>query len=226
MTAARPGSTTGIGDRLRAFGIIPVVEIDDADRALALAQALEEGGLPIIEVTFRTEAAADAIRRIARGAPDIYLIAGTITSTRQADVALDAGADMLVSPGLNREVVEHASKIGLPMMPGVCTPSEVEAAMSLGLTAVKVFPIEPIGGLRYLKALAAPYPEMSWNPTGGITLESLAGYLGVKSVLACGGSWVAPRNDVAAGRYDAITARAAAAVDLVRGARASREGMR
>ncbi len=225
MTAAGPGSTTGFNDRLRAFGIIPVVEIDDADHALALAQALEEGGLPIIEVTFRTEAAADAIRRIARGAPDIYLIAGTITSTRQADVALDSGADMLVSPGLNREVVEHASKIGLPMMPGVCTPSEVEAAMSLGLTAVKLFPIEPIGGLRYLKALAAPYPAMSWNPTGGITLEALAGYLGVKSVLACGGSWVAPRADVAAGRYDAIAARAAAAVDLVRTARASREGM-
>jgi 2-dehydro-3-deoxyphosphogluconate aldolase/(4S)-4-hydroxy-2-oxoglutarate aldolase len=225
MTGAGPGSTPGFNDRLRGFGIIPVVEIDDADHALALAQALEEGGLPIIEVTFRTDAAADAIRRIARGAPDIYLIAGTITSTRQADVALDSGADMLVSPGLNREVVEHASKIGLPMMPGVCTPSEVEAAMSLGLTAVKLFPIEPIGGLRYLKALAAPYPAMSWNPTGGITLEALAGYLGVKSVLACGGSWVAPRADVAAGRYDAIAARAAAAVDLVRTARASREGM-
>jgi 2-dehydro-3-deoxyphosphogluconate aldolase/(4S)-4-hydroxy-2-oxoglutarate aldolase len=112
------------------------------------------------------------------------------------------------------------------MMPGVCTPSEVEAALSLGLVAVKLFPIEPIGGLRYLKALAAPYPAMTWNPTGGITAETLPGYLAVESVLACGGSWVAPRADIAAGRFDEIAARAAAVVEIVRLVRATERGAR
>jgi 2-dehydro-3-deoxyphosphogluconate aldolase/(4S)-4-hydroxy-2-oxoglutarate aldolase len=220
------GEPAGFADRLRSAGVIPVVEIDDPGHAVALAQALEAGGLPIIEVTFRTEAAAESLRRIAREAPRVFLVAGTVTSTHQADVALAAGVDLLVAPGLNRDVVEHALRIGLPMLPGVCTPSEVEAAMSLGLAAVKVFPIEPIGGLRYLKALAAPYPSMTWNPTGGITTESLPGYLAVASVLSCGGSWIAPRADIASGRFDEIAARAAAAVEIVRGLRASLGGGR
>jgi 2-dehydro-3-deoxyphosphogluconate aldolase/(4S)-4-hydroxy-2-oxoglutarate aldolase len=111
-------------------------------------------------------------------------------------------------------------RIGIPMLPGVCTPTEVDAAASLGLSAVKLFPIEPIGGVRYLRALAGPFPAMSWAPTGGITPEALPGYLGVKSVLACGGSWVAPRADIAAGRFEEISARAATAVEIVRLARA------
>lgn len=223
LSAQQPGRTPAtVTDRLRSAGVIPVVEIDDPGRAVAVAQALEAGGLPIIEVTFRTEAAAESLRRIARDAPRIFLIAGTVTSTHQADIALDAGVDMLVAPGLNRDVVEHALRIGLPMMPGVCTPTEVEAAMSLGLAAVKLFPIEPIGGLRYLRALTAPYPGMRWNPTGGITAETLVGYLTIESVLACGGSWVAPRADIAAGRFEEIAARAAAAVEIVRAIRASR----
>ncbi len=226
MTAADSGRTSAGGDLLRSFGVIPVVEISDAGRAVDLAQALLAGGLPVVEVTFRTDAAAEALRAIAHNAPQVYLIAGTVTTIRQADVALDAGANLVVSPGLNRDVVEHAARIGIPMMPGVCTPSEVEAAMALGLVAVKLFPIEPVGGLRYLRALAAPYPAMAWNPTGGITPETLPGYLAVKSVLACGGSWVAPRDDVAAGQFEAISARAAAAVDLVRKARAGDEGGR
>jgi 2-dehydro-3-deoxyphosphogluconate aldolase/(4S)-4-hydroxy-2-oxoglutarate aldolase len=204
--------------------VIPVVEIEDDERAVALAQALEAGGLPIVEVTFRTEAAANALRLIARDAPHVFLIAGTVTSTRLADIALDSGAKMLVAPGFNRAVVEHSWRIGLPMMPGVCTPSEVEAAMSLGLETVKLFPIEPIGGLRYLRALAAPYPAMTWGPTGGITVETLPGYLSVASVLSCGGSWVAPRADVAAGRFEEISARAAAVVEIVRRVRAGEGG--
>jgi 2-dehydro-3-deoxyphosphogluconate aldolase/(4S)-4-hydroxy-2-oxoglutarate aldolase len=220
------GAPAGFAERLRAAGVVPVVEVEDAGRAVALAQALEAGGLPIVEVTFRTEAAADALRQIARDAPHVFLIAGTVTSTRQADIALEAGVKMLVAPGLNRAVVEHARRIGLPMMPGVCTPSEVEAAISLGLAAVKLFPIEPIGGLRYLRAIAAPYPAMTWNPTGGITAETLPGYLAVESVLACGGSWVAPRADIAAGRFEEIAARAAAVVEIVRRVRAGQGGTR
>jgi 2-dehydro-3-deoxyphosphogluconate aldolase/(4S)-4-hydroxy-2-oxoglutarate aldolase len=204
--------------------VIPVVEIEDDGHAVALAQALEAGGLPLVEVTFRTEAAANALRLIARDAPNVFLIAGTVTSTRLADIALDSGAKMLVAPGFNRAVVEHSWRIGLPMMPGVCTPSEVEAAMSLGLETVKLFPIEPIGGLRYLRALAAPYPAMTWGPTGGITVETLPGYLSVASVLSCGGSWVAPRADVAAGRFEEIAVRAAAVVEIVRRVRAGEGG--
>jgi 2-dehydro-3-deoxyphosphogluconate aldolase/(4S)-4-hydroxy-2-oxoglutarate aldolase len=224
--ASAGGVRAGFADRLRAAGVVPVAEVEDAGRAVALAQALEAGGLPIVEVTFRTEAAAETLRQIAREAPRVFLIAGTVTSTRQADIALDAGVELLVAPGLNRAVVEHAGRIGLPMMPGVCTPSEVEAALSLGLVAVKLFPIEPIGGLRYLRALAAPYPAMTWNPTGGITAETLPGYLAVESVLACGGSWVAPRADIAAGRFDEIAARAAAVVEIVRLVRAAEGGAR
>ncbi len=227
MAAIVPGSggaAVTFADRLRAAGVVPVVEVEDAGRAVALAQALEAGGLPIVEVTFRTEAAAEALRRVARDAPGVFLIAGTVTSTRQADVAFDAGARLLVAPGLNRAVVEYAGRLGVPMMPGVCTPSEVEAAISLGIRAVKLFPIEPIGGLPYLRALAAPYSTMAWNPTGGITAASLPGYLAIESVLACGGSWVAPRADVAAGRFDEIAARAAAAVGIVRRIRAGQGG--
>ena len=209
-------------DRLRAAGVLPVVEIEDDGLAVDLAQALEAGGLPIVEVTFRTDSAANALRLIARAAPRVLLIAGTVTSSRQADIARDAGAMMLVAPGLNRAVVEHAMRIGIPILPGVCTPSEVDAAMSLGLVAVKLFPIEPIGGVRYLKALAGPFPTMKWAPTGGITAEALPGYLSIESVLACGGSWVAPRADIAAGRFDEISARAAAAVEIVRRARAGK----
>jgi 2-dehydro-3-deoxyphosphogluconate aldolase / (4S)-4-hydroxy-2-oxoglutarate aldolase len=214
-----PTSPSDDTEQLRAAGVVPVVEVEDAGRAVALAQALEAGGLPIVEVTFRTDAAAAAIERIARDVPGVFLIAGTVLSTRQADVALDAGARMLVAPGFNPAVVEHARRIGLPMLPGVCTPSEVEAALSLGLTAVKLFPIEPIGGVRYLRALAGPYGRMLWNPTGGITADRLQDYLAVTSVLACGGSWVAPRADIAGGRFEAITARAAEAVQTVRRAR-------
>lgn len=228
MTAFQSSGSVpaGVLDRLRAAGVIPVVEIEDDERAVALAQALEAGGLPIVEVTFRTEAAANALRLIARAAPRVFLIAGTVTSTRQADIALDAGVKMLVAPGLNRALVEHARRIGLPMMLGVLTPSEVEAALSLGLAAVKLFPIEPIGGLRYLRALAAPYPAMTWAPTGGITAETLPGYLAFEPVLACGGSWLAPRADIAAGRFEEISARAAAVVEIVRRVRAGAGGVR
>ena len=221
-----PTSPSDDAERLRAAGVVPVVEVEDAGRAVALAQALEAGGLPIVEVTFRTDAAAAAIERIARDVPGVFLIAGTVLSTRQADVALDAGARMLVAPGFNPAVVEHARRIGLPMLPGVCTPSEVEAALSLGLTAVKLFPIEPIGGVRYLRALAGPYGRMLWNPTGGITADRLQDYLAVTSVLACGGSWVAPRADIADGRFEEITARAAEAVQTVRRARTPQGGPR
>lgn len=204
---------------LAAAGVVPVVEVEDPGRAVGLAEALAAGGLPIVEVTFRTDGAAAALRRVARDVPEVFLIAGTVTSTDQADIARDAGARMLVAPGLNPAVVERARRIGLPMLPGVMTPSEVETALSLGLTAAKVFPAEPIGGARYVRALSAPYGSMRWNPTGGITRDGLADYLMIPSVLACGGSWVAPRADIADGRWDDIARRAGEAVVVVRNIR-------
>ncbi|HEX7490941.1 MAG TPA: bifunctional 4-hydroxy-2-oxoglutarate aldolase/2-dehydro-3-deoxy-phosphogluconate aldolase [Candidatus Limnocylindrales bacterium] len=225
MTAAqRPAIVpAGLVDRMRAAGLIPVIEIEDSGRALTLAQALDAGGLPIVEIVFRTDAAAEALRRIASDVPAILLIAGTVTSTHLVDVARESGASLVISPGLNLRVVEHAASIGMPMIPGTATPTEIEAAMSAGATTVKLFPIEPLGGVKYLKAVAAPYPGMTWTPTGGITAEALPGYLEIASVLACGGSWVAPRADVAAGNFEAIAARAARAVEIVRLARARRE---
>jgi 2-dehydro-3-deoxyphosphogluconate aldolase / (4S)-4-hydroxy-2-oxoglutarate aldolase len=227
MTDLRGASAGGAGgaasaavfDRLRALGIVPVVEITDASRAVDLARALVVGGAPVVEVTFRTEAAAESLRRIAREVPEVLLIAGTVSSTAQVDLARDAGAALLVAAGLNPVVVEHALRLGIPMIPGVLTPSDVEAALSLGLGAVKVFPIEPIGGVRYLRALSGPYGSMKWNPTGGITSASLPDYLKLPNVLSCGGSWIAPRADIEAGRFEEIAARAAEAVRIAREAR-------
>lgn len=215
----RPEWLGDVFDELLGMGLVPVVEITDADQAVPLAEALAEGHIRVVEVTFRTPAAEESIRRIAIHVPQLVRVAGTVTSTSQADVALDAGAELLVAPGLNREVVEHAQRLGIPMMPGVLTPSEVEAGLSLGLEMFKVFPIEPVGGVRYLKALAAPYPRVRWNPTGGVTPASLPDYLKMASVLACGGSWIAPRADIEAGRFDEIAARAAEAVRIVRDTR-------
>ncbi len=207
-------------DRLRQLGIVPVVEIADADRAVPLAEALAAGGLPVVEVTFRTPAAAQSLRRIAKAVPQVLLMAGTATSVEQVDLALDSGVAIVVAPGLNRGVVERAMAIGLPILPGVLTPSEVDAALALGLSAVKVFPIEPVGGISYLRALAGPFPRMRWSPTGGISADALPAYLKLPSVLSCGGSWLAPRADIEAGRFDDITARAAKAARIVRQARA------
>jgi 2-dehydro-3-deoxyphosphogluconate aldolase/(4S)-4-hydroxy-2-oxoglutarate aldolase len=213
------GQHFAVLDRVREAGVVPVVEIADADRAVPLAEALLAGGLPVVEVTFRTQSAAESLRRISRLVPRVLLIAGTVTSIEQVNVARDAGAALLIAPGLNREVVEHALGIGLPMLPGVLTPSEVGAAQSLGLSAVKVFPIEPVGGVRYLRALAGPFPEMAWSPSGGIAAATVAEYLKVPNVLACGGSWVAPRADIEAGRFAEIASRAAQAARIVKEAR-------
>jgi len=207
-------------ERIRAAGVVPVVEIEDAARAVELAEALDAGGLPIVEVTFRTDAAVAALGLIAARVPSVLLAAGTVTTTRQVEQARDAGASLLFAPGLNPRVVEHAQRLGMPMVPGVCTPSEVETALGLGVSALKLFPAGPVGGVPYLRALTAPYPTVRWNPTGGITVDSLPDYLAIPSVLACGGSWIAPRGDIAAGRFEVILARATAAVQAVRRARA------
>jgi 2-dehydro-3-deoxyphosphogluconate aldolase/(4S)-4-hydroxy-2-oxoglutarate aldolase len=201
--------------RLRAVRVVPVIVIDDARHALPLAVALTEGGLPCAEITFRTPAAAEALTRIAREQPGFLVGAGTVLSPAQADRAREAGAQFIVSPGTNPRVVEHCLSIGVPMYPGVCTPSEVEIALELGLRTVKFFPAEPMGGVKFLKAMAAPYGELTFMPTGGITRDTLAGYVRYDRVVACGGSWMAPSDWIAAGAFDRIRDETRRVVELV-----------
>jgi 2-dehydro-3-deoxyphosphogluconate aldolase/(4S)-4-hydroxy-2-oxoglutarate aldolase len=190
--------------RVAELKLIPMVVIDHADSAEPFGDALVRGGLPIAEVTFRTAAAEPVIRTLAnRG--DLIIGAGTVLTTDQADRAIDAGARFIVAPGTNPQVIEHVLKRGVPMLPGVVTPSEIELALSLGVSTLKFFPAEPMGGVATLKALAGPYRDVRFVPTGGITPEMVPSYLQLPSVIACGGSWMAPRDMLATGRFDAIT---------------------
>jgi 2-dehydro-3-deoxyphosphogluconate aldolase/(4S)-4-hydroxy-2-oxoglutarate aldolase len=190
-------------ERLAELKLIPIVVIEKAELAAPLADALVAGGLPVAEITFRTAAAEAAIRALAnRG--DILVGAGTVLSVEQADRAIDAGAKFLVAPGTNPKVIDHAQKCSIPMTPGVATPTDIELAMSLGLTTLKFFPAEQMGGIAMLKALAGPYSDVRFVPTGGITPELLPQYLKLPSVVACGGSWLAPRDLLAGGKFDAI----------------------
>jgi 2-dehydro-3-deoxyphosphogluconate aldolase/(4S)-4-hydroxy-2-oxoglutarate aldolase len=191
-------------DRLRALRVVPVIVIQSPADALPLAAALAEGGLSCAEITFRTPAGVEALTRIARERPDFLVGAGTVLTTQQADQALRAGAAFAVAPGTNPRVIEHCRDIGLPFYPGVATPSDVEVAMELGARTVKFFPAEPMGGVNFLKAMAAPYGELSFIPTGGITRDGLPGYLGFSRVVACGGSWMAPTEWIAGAAFDRI----------------------
>jgi 2-dehydro-3-deoxyphosphogluconate aldolase/(4S)-4-hydroxy-2-oxoglutarate aldolase len=203
-------------DRIAQLRLIPMIVIDKADHAGPLADALVAGGLPVVEITFRTPAAGESIRALAdRG--DILVGAGTVLSIDKADRAIDAGAQFIVSPGTNPKVVEHILHRGVSVTPGVVTPTDIELATSLGVNTVKFFPAEQMGGTATLKALAGPYPTVRFIPTGGITPELLPKYLELPSVIACGGSWMAPRELLVAGRFDAIQALVEQAGKIVAG---------
>jgi 2-dehydro-3-deoxyphosphogluconate aldolase/(4S)-4-hydroxy-2-oxoglutarate aldolase len=200
-------------DRLAAHRLVPVVVIDDASHADALAQALVDGGLPVAEVTFRTAAAQDSIRAMAdRG--DIVLGAGTVLTVEQVDQAVAAGASYVVSPGLSRAVVERCQEHGVLALPGTVTATEIQAALELGLTTVKFFPAGTSGGAPAIAALAAPFGGLSFVPTGGIGPKNLHEYLAIPSVAAVGGSWMVPRDRVKAGDFDGIRTLTAEAVAL------------
>ncbi|MFO0792414.1 MAG: bifunctional 4-hydroxy-2-oxoglutarate aldolase/2-dehydro-3-deoxy-phosphogluconate aldolase [Pirellulales bacterium] len=203
-------------DTLARLRLIPMVVMDHADHAAGFGDTLVASGLPVAEITFRTHAAERSIQVLAKRG-DLLVGAGTILTTQQADRAIDAGAQFLVSPGTNPDVVEHVVMRGVPIVPGVATPSEIEQALSLGAAALKFFPAETMGGVAALKAFAGPYPEARFLPTGGITPELLLNYLRLKNVIACGGSWLAPRDLLAAGRLDAIAALIEQAVKLLAG---------
>jgi 2-dehydro-3-deoxyphosphogluconate aldolase/(4S)-4-hydroxy-2-oxoglutarate aldolase len=190
-------------ERIAELKLVPMVVMDKAEHARGFGDALVAGGLPVAEITFRTPDAERAVRALAQRG-DLLVGAGTILTTEQADRAISAGAQFLVAPGTNPNVVEHVLKRGVTMVSGVVTPSEIERAMSLGVTTLKFFPAETMGGVATLKALAGPYPSARFIPTGGITPELLPNYLRLPSVMACGGSWLAPRELLAAGKFDAI----------------------
>jgi len=200
--------------RLADIRLVPVVRIDDAAHAPPLADALVDGGLPVLEITFRTDAAEDAIRAVG-GRSDVLVGAGTVINAEQARCALDAGARFLVAPGLDATVVATAQQAGVPCFPGVATPTDLTAAVQLGLDVVKLFPAETLGGLPMLKALAGPFPDVRFIPTGGIGPRNAAAWLALPNVLAVGGSWMAPPSSIAGGRFEEIRDLARAAIALV-----------
>ena len=202
-------------EQLAAVRLVPVIVINDVSKAVPLAKALYDGGLPCAEITFRTPQAADAIRAIANELPDMLLGAGTVLTTAQVDKALASGAKYMVAPGLNPEVVKYCQSLNVPMLPGVCTPSEVEQGLALGLSALKFFPAEAAGGVNMLKSLAGPYGGVKFMPTGGITQTNLKTYLSIKSVFACGGSWMVKDDLIAAGDFAKITELTREAVNTV-----------
>jgi 2-dehydro-3-deoxyphosphogluconate aldolase/(4S)-4-hydroxy-2-oxoglutarate aldolase len=205
-----------IADQLRQFRLVPVIVIDDPAAAPALGRALSVGGLPCAEVTFRTEGAREALARLSGECPDVLAGAGTVLTPAQAKDARDAGAKFVVAPGFNPAVVDYCLENDIPVFPGIATPSEIEAALTRGLTVLKFFPAEPLGGLSYLKAISAPYGGISFMPTGGISLQNVGAYLSFPRVVACGGSWMAPAEWIAAKEFDKITAEVARAVAAVK----------
>lgn len=194
--------------------IIPVIKLDRTEDALPLADALINGGLPVAEVTFRTDAAEASIRQMAK-IPEMLVGAGTITSIEQAKRALDAGAAFLVTPGFSSDVTEFALRQKLPVFPGISTPTELMMALEYALPAVKFFPAEPCGGLAAVKALSAPFPSMRFLPTGGINADNISDYLAFDRIIACGGSWMVKDVLIKAGNFSEITRLTREAVALV-----------
>ncbi|MFP3043207.1 bifunctional 4-hydroxy-2-oxoglutarate aldolase/2-dehydro-3-deoxy-phosphogluconate aldolase [Treponema primitia] len=204
-------------EEIGKIGIVPVIKIDDAKKAVPLAKALSAGGIPCVEITLRTAEGEEAIRRINAEAPDVLLGAGTVLTTDQVDRAIDVGAKFIVSPGFNPKVVAHCIQKGIPIVPGCSNPSDIEQALEAGLGVVKFFPAELTGGLDYIKAIAAPYPQVKFMPTGGINQGNIAKYLSYDRIVACGGSWMAGADLVNAGDFDRITAFCKEAVQTVFG---------
>jgi 2-dehydro-3-deoxyphosphogluconate aldolase/(4S)-4-hydroxy-2-oxoglutarate aldolase len=207
---------------IRQAGIVPVIKLERASDARPLGRALLDGGLPVAEVTFRTAAAPEAIRILRAEFPELVVGAGTVLTPAQADAALAAGAAFAVTPGFNPRVVDHCQARGLPVVPGVNSPSQVELGLERGLTLLKLFPAEVSGGVKMLKALHGPYAEVSFLPTGGVELGNLASYLALPYVAAVGGSWMVNEQLLSAGRFAEVTALCAEAVQAVRAARGTR----
>ena len=193
-----------IEERFEDFGVVPVVVLDDVKDALPLAKALTEGGLPCAEITFRTEAAEESIKVMAEAYPDMVVGAGTVLTIEQVDAAVKAGAKFIVSPGFDPEIVDYCLKKEIPIFPGCVTPSEVAQAVKRGLKVVKFFPAEPAGGVAMIKAMAAPYHQLRFMPTGGIGTLNLKDYLEFDKIICCGGSWMVKGDLIKNGEFEKI----------------------
>lgn len=203
--------------KIQAIGIVPVVKIDRVEDAVPLAKALCDGGLPCAEVTFRTDAAEGAIKAMTEAFPDMLVGAGTVLTIEQVDKAVNAGAKFIVSPGLNPKTVKYCVEKGIPITPGTTNPSDIEQAIELGLDVVKFFPAEAAGGLNMIKSMAAPYVNMMFMPTGGISAKNLISYLDFPKIIACGGSWMVSDTMINAGEFDKIRDLTKEAVELMLG---------
>jgi 2-dehydro-3-deoxyphosphogluconate aldolase / (4S)-4-hydroxy-2-oxoglutarate aldolase len=201
--------------KIAELRLVPVVKIEKAEDALALGQALLTGGLPLAEITFRTDAAEEAIRILSRELPDMLIGAGTVLTVDNVKRAVDAGAQFMVAPGFNPKVVDYCLANGVLVMPGVNSPTDVEMGLDRGLDVLKFFPAEASGGLKMLKALSGPYGGVKFMPTGGITTKNLLEYLAFDRVLACGGTWMVETALISAGRFDEITRLTREAVELI-----------
>ncbi|WP_318419865.1 bifunctional 4-hydroxy-2-oxoglutarate aldolase/2-dehydro-3-deoxy-phosphogluconate aldolase [Photobacterium leiognathi] len=200
--------------KLRDLKVMPVIQIDNADDAVPLAKVLVENGLPAAEITFRTAAAAESIRRIREEFPEIVLCAGTVLTKEQVDAAIEAGADFVISPGFNPTTVKYCIENNIKMIPGVNNPSLVEQALELGVTALKFFPAEASGGINMLKSLTGPYGQIELMPTGGVNPQNLLDYLAIPQVVACGGTWIASTAAINAHDWDSIARNVREAVKL------------
>jgi len=191
--------------KIAGVGIVPVVKLDSPDQAVPLGKALTEGGIPVAEVTFRTDAAEESIKKLTAELPGLLVGAGTVTTTDQAKRAVGAGAKFIVSPGFNPAVVKYCVDQNIPVTPGINNPSQIEQGLELGLSVLKFFPAEQSGGIEMLKAFAGPYGNVKYIPTGGIGVKNLADYLSFDKVLAVGGSWMVKPELISAGKYDEVT---------------------
>ena len=205
-----------IYEKIHECGIIPVIKLENPEKSVALGKALLDGGINCAEVTFRTATAAETIKRMTDAFPEMTVGAGTVLTTDQAQKAVCCGAQFIVSPGLNPKVVSWCIDRNIPVIPGIATPTELETALDLGLTTVKFFPAEAFGGLKTLKAISAPYGNVRFMPTGGISLENMESYLSFSKIIACGGSFMVTGDLIEKEDYGKITELSRAAVDIVR----------
>ena len=202
-------------EQLRTIKIVPVIALDNAADAVPLGAALRESGIPVAEITFRSPAAAEAIRRLRDADPDILIAAGTVLNAAQAKAAQQAGADFIVSPGFNPNTVKACQDMNIPITPGINNPTAIEAALEHGIDTVKYFPAEASGGIPMLKALLAPYAMLKIMPTGGINAKNIRDYLAIKNVVACGGSWMVEKSLLAAQNWAEVERLGKEAVALV-----------
>lgn len=208
-------TTEQIVEKLKQLKVVPVIALDKAEDILPLAKTLSENGLPVVEITFRSAAAEEAIKLVKARYPEVLIAAGTVLTKAQVDAAKNAGADCIVTPGFNPNIVKYCQELNLPVTPGVNNPMAIEAALELGITAVKFFPAEASGGVKMIKALLGPYGNLQIMPTGGVSPSNIRDYLAIPNVIACGGSWFVEKSLIKAGDWAEIGRLTREVVELV-----------